>query len=297
MFKFLILILLIASIHGDLDDFSMPNYSSALSRVIIDYMVNYMAKISPVINLFQISHSNNTIDQLYIMNEVMYHTNKERVIHRIFTDVNEVDGITKKIGTRKRHHNVILVDSCKSFDLIFVKINIKQWRVQGNYIIAITRYAEDIYACMMQVFGDFWSKHIFNVVIMFPTQAQNEVLLYTFYPFSAFYCERAIPIQLNQYRGNKFLNKIDYFPEKLNNFHNCNLSVATHTIAPFMMYNKDNETGAVTVDGIEGTLLRVLSQRLNFNVDPYISPQASGYIYENGTVTGRFKIFLINYLI
>lgn len=284
---FIYITLVITIIHAGLEDFDMPIYSTPLSKVITDYMVNYMMSRSPVVNLYQVSHTNNTISQLYIMNEILYAASRKSVIYRVILDVEILPSFYRLLNNRKRFNNVVFIDSCNSFQPFFSKINVKAWEYQGNFILAITRYSDKIYSCMTEIFEAFWSKHIVNVVIMFMSQTQTEVLLYTFYPFSEFYCERAIPIQLNQYQGDRFLQKINYFPDKLNDFYGCKLSVATFNNPPFFMYKHNALTGTVEVDGIEGILLRVLSQRLNFNVDIYESPDNWGYVYENGTSTGK----------
>jgi hypothetical protein len=79
---------------------------------------------------------------------------------------------------------------------------------------------------------------------------------------------------------------VDYFPKKLDNFYGCPLSVVTFKNPPFMFFEVD-KNGAVTVDGIDGIVLRVLAQQLNFNVTMYAHPDAWGRIYDNGTVTGE----------
>lgn len=63
------------------------------------------------------------------------------------------------------------------------------------------------------------------------------------------------------------------------------LKTATFINPPFMMINK-KENGQVEVDGIEGILLRVLAQKMNFNVELFLVNEMWGEIYDNGTSTG-----------
>jgi hypothetical protein len=54
--------------------------------------------------------------------------------------------------------------------------------------------------------------------------------------------------------------------------------------------------GSVGVDGIDGIMLRVLSQKLNFNVELHMSPDVMwGDIYENGTSTGETNFISNNH--
>lgn len=280
-----LLFLFVFSINSDLVDFKMPTYSTALARVLIEYS-EYMMPNSPVINLMQASHPSNKIDQLYIMNEVLYHATRNGGVFRVILDLKTLATFSLKLDNRKRFNTIVFVDSLNSFYEFFDHIDLKHWRYSGYIVVALTLYHDDIYECMTKMFEAFWTKHIVNVVVMFmPHANKHEVLLYTYFPFSAFYCERAVPVQLNQYLVNKFLNKIVHFPEKLTNFYGCPVSVVTFKNPPFMFYDVD-KNGNVEVDGIDGTVLRVLAQQLNFNVTMFVDPENWGRIYDNGTVTG-----------
>lgn len=284
------LIFFFASVQADYESFVIPTYGSALSSVIIDYSINYMMPNSPVINFMQVSEQNNTFNQLYIMNDVLYDISRKGGVYRIILEVDVLEELASRLANRKRYHTVVFVDSLQSFYKFFSHINLEQWTYSGKIIVAITLYHNDIYEVMTKIFEAFWSKHIVHVVVMFVPYASNyDVLLYTYYPFSKFYCERAIPIKLNQYSVNKFLMPIDYFPAKLSNFHGCEVSVVTFKVAPFMMYKQD-KTGAVIVDGIDGIVLRVLAQQLNFNVAIYENSIGWGRVFDNGTVTGELKL-------
>lgn len=284
--KSFVFCLLLNSISGGVQDFSMPTYDTALSRVLIDYC-SHMMEVSPVINLMQVSHPNNTINQLLFMNEVMHHASINGAIFRVIPDVDYLPKFVDRLKNRKRLNTIVFVDSLKAFYKLFSFIEPCSWRYSGRIIIAMTVYIEDIYHFMKYIFEAFWSKHIVNVVVMFmPHVNTNEVLLYTYYPFSKFYCEYAVPVLLDHYRDNNYLKPIDYFPSKLDNLHGCPLTVVTFRNPPFMFLNKD-DTGGVHADGIDGIVLRVLAQQLNFNVTIYNDPAGWGRIHDNGTVTGE----------
>lgn len=59
------------------------------------------------------------------------------------------------------------------------------------------------------------------------------------------------------------------------------------------MILKQDENGQLTPDGIDGVLLRVLSQRMNFTVD-LEQVESQGTIYPNGTVSGAIKMVIEN---
>lgn len=289
-FTSILTFLLILQSGADTKHFQIPSYGLGLARVLIEYTINMMP-ISPVVNFMQVSHPNNTIDQLYIMNEVLYHASKKEGIFRVILDIKILNAFSDQLNNRKRFNTIVLVDSVESFYDFFDQINLEHWEYSGRIVVAITKHQQNIYECMTKIFEAFWSKKIVNVVVIFSPHANTfEVMLYTYYPFSAFYCERALPVLLNHYRGKDFLSPINFFPEKLGNFYGCPVSVVTFKNPPFMMFEVD-ENGLVNVDGIDGTVLRVLAQQLNFNVNIFDYPERQGRIYENGTVTGKIKNF------
>lgn len=67
----------------------------------------------------------------------------------------------------------------------------------------------------------------------------------------------------------------------------CVLKAATFLNPPFMIL-KEFPGGRVEVNGIDGILLRVLAQKMNFNVELHLTPDTMwGDVYENGTATGE----------
>lgn len=63
------------------------------------------------------------------------------------------------------------------------------------------------------------------------------------------------------------------------------MTVATVTSPPFMILKPLPDGGTYT-DGLDGVLLRVLSQKMNFSVNCIIV-DTQGVIFENGTTTGK----------
>jgi len=286
MFKFLILTLLVSTAHGHLGEFGMPNYSTAMSRAVIDYIINFYwntSLTSSTINMYHISQPENLIKNLDMMNEVLYYVKDQIVV--------QVDSLLDfKLTKRKRISNIMFVDSYESFKLIYKSMDYEHFEFQGYYLIIVTSHVDDIYLMMLKTFKALWTKKIINANILFmPPGNTNEAILYTYFPYSSFYCENAAPIQLNQYHGHQWIRKFDYFPRKLTSFHGCHLSVATFNNPPFMMINED-KNGVVTVDGVEGIILRVLAQRFNFNVDLNVQKELFGSILKNGSTTGAIKM-------
>ena len=72
----------------------------------------------------------------------------------------------------------------------------------------------------------------------------------------------------------------------MTNLYGCKLRVATFANAPFSIVREEN--GKVELDGIDGILLRVLSQRMNFKVELEIdNKHLWGDVDINGKSTGK----------
>ena len=112
-------------------------------------------------------------------------------------------------------------------------------------------------------------------------------MVYTYYPYTPMYCSKAFPVQLNQMRNGEWVTNADYFPNKMTNLFGCPLRAATFSNPPFMIIRELNSY--VEVDGIDGILLRVLAEKMNFNVQLLLASDGWGDIYDNGTSTGCFN--------
>lgn len=101
-----------------------------------------------------------------------------------------------------------------------------------------------------------------NIVVLTPTEDYEIILMYTFYPYTPEHCERVKPIVYDQFENETFVLNAAIFPEKFGNLYRCPLKIATYNFPPFVMLTeRSNDT---YIDGIEGVVLRVISQRLNF---------------------------------
>lgn len=104
-----------------------------------------------------------------------------------------------------------------------------------------------------------------NVIAVYLDRSSSKVNVYTFFPFTQSYCERVEPVLWMSHFNNTitYMNGTEIFPNKLKNFYNCPIKVATCTVAPYMMLRKLKNDSYVT-GGIEGIMFRVIAQRLNF---------------------------------
>ncbi|CAO1310415.1 unnamed protein product [Diamesa serratosioi] len=259
-----------------------------LTRAVVDIVLNFYVKTSSNINIYEAAQDPESMKLNYdIINEILYHVQSKIVIY--------LEGyIDLKIMNQKRVYNLLFVDSHESFLQVFRLMTPEYFNYQGFYLIVITKYTSDQYYMMQQIFDMLWAEYIINVNIIWATPMNhNEAIMFTYYPYTDFYCGKTYPIQLNQYRSNRWLHLHSvHFPNKIQNLYGCKLKVSTLSTPPFMMTREEN--GETVPDGIDGTLLRVLSQRMNFSVELTFVDDLWGNIYDNGTVTGAIKLVVEN---
>lgn len=252
--KLIVLCFVLHQAYGLQKDFELPNYSTAMTRAVVDIILNFYVKTSSNIHFYEAAQDLNSTELNYdIINEILCHVQSKIVIH--------LEGlINLKVTNQKRVHNILFVDSYESFLQVFRLMSPEYFNYQGFYLIVIIKYTSDQYYMMQNIFDMLWEEYIINVNIIWATPMnQNEAIMFTYYPYTNFYCGNAYPIQLNQYRFNRWLHlQSVHFPNKIQNLYGCKLKVSTFLTAPFMMTTLD-ENGDTIPNGIDGILLKVLA--------------------------------------
>lgn len=142
----------------------------------------------------------------------------------------------------------------------------------GFYTIVLTEYMNNCQEIVRKILNDCWSIYIANVIVLTPSIDYDKVLLYTYFPYTPDHCEVIQPIVLDHFENGTFVSGRDnlFFPDKFRNFHKCALNMASYNFTPLVMLIPQ-PNGSYYIDGIEGTVIRVLSQRLNFTVNVLLS--------------------------
>lgn len=276
---FLFLVLLHQS-NGLKKDFQAPKYGSGLTYAVIDIIENFYINRTSTINIYHSSITEAMLKTNYdIINEILYQVRSKVVV--------QLEGyLDFRITNRKRAFNIVFIDSYESFWNIFRLMSPLYFDYQGFYLIVLTSYNDYQYQIMVEIFEYLWAEYIINVnIIWMVSGSDSEAIVYTYYPYTAFFCGRALPVQLNQFRFNKWTQHGAMFPDKMSNLYGCPLKVCIVVTPPFMML-KEDETRTLKPDGIDGVLLNVLSQRMNFSIILIQEPD-QGKILINKSSTGR----------
>lgn len=144
-------------------------------------------------------------------------------------------------------------------------MNSNVFHYSGFYTIVITETVKDIDEIVSSILNHCWSFHIVNVNILIYNGLRSETAVYTFFPYTETVCNKMIPELYDRYSLTEKRDiKNEVFADKLKNFHRCPVNIAIYAVPPCIVMKK--ELGKDYMYGIEGHILRVLAESLNFTL-------------------------------
>ncbi|KAM7348599.1 uncharacterized protein ACRADG_007876 [Cochliomyia hominivorax] len=175
------------------------------------------------------------------------------------------------------------------FENFLLKSNLNFQR-NGYFLLIYTGEENKSLSNMRVIFHRLFNLYCINVNILL--MIDNTAKLYTYFPFKNEKCHFSKP-ELNISFRNIEKNFTNYkvkrkiFENKLDNMHGCELTVATFPDAPYVMIDKDPESGNLTrLHGIEGSLLSLMAESMNFKIKLKIPETPDrGVVYPNDTIT------------
>ncbi|XP_055611373.1 uncharacterized protein LOC129757976 [Uranotaenia lowii] len=185
------------------------------------------------------------------------------------------------------HHVVVLIDTKDAYYDFCILLRKKNFNINSFFIIIFLQDEEPwMPTSLLQLTAEL---QVFNVVALFNV---NEVVhLYNCIPFGSILYRSSSMIN-DQICFNSTMEDTrdcdSYFIPKVSNFFAVPLHVATIEYPPLIGPIFDEQQRVVDFVGIDGDILKCLSQVLNFTIIPFISypPILWGEIYDNGTGTG-----------
>lgn len=148
---------------------------------------------------------------------------------------------------------------------ILEQISVKYFDLSGYYTIVLTENVTKPIRLSRRIFADLWAAHIINVNILWFKDISSSAV-YTFFPYTKHHCDNVQPVLWDYFVDGHFTKNKSIFASKLDNFHGCPLALATHHAPPYVII-----AGTTTndLDGIEGTLFKHVSSKLNFRTVIY----------------------------
>ncbi|EAT32642.1 AAEL015150-PA [Aedes aegypti] len=163
-----------------------------------------------------------------------------------------------EVQTQRRPwvRNVLLVDDYEAFRELRSDLSIERNDFSGRYLIVVNSAINETF--VQKVFIDLWKLQIANVVLIGIETSQPK--LWTYFPFSDGICGQA--------RSTTLTLEDDLYPDKISNFHGCQLKVGSFETRPFTIMDRSDEE-KLRMSGFEGELLDLLKTRLNFTTKIY----------------------------
>lgn len=165
------------------------------------------------------------------------------------------------------------------------------------YTIVVSQYYKDRTAIVANILHDCWKKDILNAnVLTYESSANVDNLVsYTYFPFTPSHCGEVVPLVWNHFRNGRFVDSNrQLFPLKTKNFHQCPISILVCPLKPFIFIAKTYSNDSYDFEGTEYNLLQTLAERMNFTTkfsihwDPNV-----GMVLDNGTVTQAFGMVIV----
>ncbi|KAG4066952.1 hypothetical protein HA402_007700 [Bradysia odoriphaga] len=255
------------------------NFALALTTIITDFYVME----SNTIAISQCSTSRLDITQSVILSNILANLDENISITWTINDDRYLNRSVDFIN------NLIFTDSYESWLLISKNIVPKSLDYFGYYTVVITQFYKDHTTIVNNILHDCWKNDILNVNILTyePTDAKEDLILYTYFPFTPSNCGNVVPVIWNRFQSGRFDDpNNELFPMKTENFHQCPISILVNLIKPLISVKKTYPNDTYDFEGIEYNVLQTLSERINFT--PVFSihwDDNVGMVYENGTVS------------
>jgi hypothetical protein len=241
-----VLLLALGSVVCGRESLSPLTETLIMSKAIVDVIKKSFLEDITIINIITSVDQDEKISSLMeeIVNEVSMNISKEAVNLRI----SDIDNVF--VVREKRFYNILLVANFESFEK-FQRVE-ELFDFQGYFLVVLVEKYENQYDDMKKIFHSMWQHSIVNANALTVASADGSLDMFTFYPYTADHCGRAVPTLENKFVNSSFIMSRKHYRDKLMNLFGCSLKVVTFNIAPLMFVAGGNST---SVEGIEGELL------------------------------------------
>ncbi|KAM7349336.1 uncharacterized protein ACRADG_008333 [Cochliomyia hominivorax] len=234
--------------------------------------------------------------KLYTESEIQENVSDE-TIEKNFN----AEEMKRKSGSKylDREKSIWFLDSITSYrNFEHMLLNPKsQYHRNGYFLIIYTGSEQERLSNVKEIFRRLFILYCTNVGVLLVVG--KAPYLYTYFPFAKNKCHSSMPEFYISFRDiqknfSNFEVKKPIFPSKVANMHGCELAVATWSYPPYVYVETDPESGNLTrLHGIEGSLLTLLSQLMNFKIRLKVpKPLDRGDVYPNGTSTGATRMII-----
>uniref|UniRef100_A0A182QWW5 Putative ionotropic receptor ligand binding domain-containing protein n=1 Tax=Anopheles farauti TaxID=69004 RepID=A0A182QWW5_9DIPT len=201
----------------------------------------------------------------------------------------------RTVSYNQRNFVLILLQDVRDFLAHLPALVRKNVELRGYFLLLLVPGAIAVEPVLMgSLMRRLWSVRIHNVLLAIGLGA-HRIDLHGYDPYGPGCCDCSRPVRLDRChggvleRGHRSMPLYDRFPR---NLYGCRLRIACFERAPFMQFV--NTTTSRRLTGIEGSLVELMADRLNFRVS-VVQPMDGrvwGRIYPNGTADGAMGLLM-----
>ncbi|KFB41835.1 AGAP013154-PA-like protein [Anopheles sinensis] len=203
------------------------------------------------------------------------------------------------IDYNQRNFVLIVTDSLASFDEHLGPMIDKNVEFRGYFLLLVYSSSYDASVAKVQyILERLWDFRVHNVLLALESSSNvrddeaNGIDLVSYTPYGPGCCGCARPYIVDRCIDGRLSNgTAALFDRFERNLYGCQLRIAAFERPPFMKFSNDTPP---KLSGIEGDLIELLAQKLNFTVAIVEPPDGHvwGRIYPNGTTNGAMKLLM-----
>ncbi|XP_055855851.1 uncharacterized protein LOC129919054 [Episyrphus balteatus] len=185
----------------------------------------------------------------------------------------------------KTHAQILFVNSVNTFNLLVTRIR-SNFDTSGEfqtYYVLLPNVGHEQLTVIGQILQSSLEMLIIDINILIQ-DVQGTVNVYTYFIFTKTSCRSSKPMIYNRFKNGKLEWKKPTFPPKNKNLFQCPLRAIVINLNPFINIRKNQ------IDGLDISFLKILSKAMNFKLEFVISTENAYDVFENGTMTGSFKM-------
>ncbi|KFB41840.1 AGAP013520-PA-like protein [Anopheles sinensis] len=191
-----------------------------------------------------------------------------------------------------RTRNVLFFDDPEELLHILSKFSYRRNDYSGRYLLVMTGGCTNVQT-LRNIFSELWKLNIVHVNVLVKYQ-NTSVEVYTYQPYTPKHCGTPSVKLVARFNEDcqRDVRDVDLYPQhRLNNFHNCTLQVGTFEAKPYTILERKVD-GFVEISGLEGNLVQLLAQRLQFRINVTEPPNRMqwGTIGPKGNSTGTMEL-------
>lgn len=248
---------------------NFSHLSSAVSEVINEVLV----KRSTIVNMMWARNSN-IEDEM--RQEILSQCVRSVKVSLRIESLNSI----RIISHRPRRAVVMIARTLEDVKNMISKLTPEVFRYSGLLLVVLDKRIREV----DEIFKATWSLGILNVNVMY--EAEGSVFVETFFPFKPEVCNSTSAEVINEFKDGKFSHGIEkFFPDKLNNLHQCPLRAASSNTSKPYIFATPTPDGSYKLSGGAIALAEALASSINSQlIFTYVGPQ--GFVFDNGSMKG-----------